>query len=362
MAQPDLIVINRFVPHTSTVPANKGQRVGIYLHEKFSSETGARFRTGGELKGRVVLFVHGNSVPSVPDFDLPFKNYSWMAYLAEAGFDTFSMDHTGYGFSPRPEMDNPCNLDENNQAILIPQLISEKCQPDYPHILSNSESDWDEIKTVVDFIRDLRGVDRVSLVGWSMGGPRAGGFAARYPEKIDKLVLYAPAYETSQPSTSAPVNLPGDVPMTLQTKQALMQDRWNNSVKCQDQIDPGIQDIIWQNIMGFDSSGSVWTREGVMRVRIGEYRGWNRMYAGKVVAPTLILVGENDFLLPAATELYPDLIASNRKVLVKMECATHFAVWEETQYEFMHEASKEWLLYGSFRKNSEGVFRQPRKQ
>ena len=29
----------------------------------------------------------------------PYQDYSWMAYLAHAGFDVFSMDMTGYGRS-----------------------------------------------------------------------------------------------------------------------------------------------------------------------------------------------------------------------------------------------------------------------
>ena len=32
-------------------------------------------------------------------FDVPYQDYSWMAYLAEAGFDVFAMDITGIGRS-----------------------------------------------------------------------------------------------------------------------------------------------------------------------------------------------------------------------------------------------------------------------
>ena len=39
-----------------------------------------------------------------------------------------------------------------------------------------------------------------------------------------------------------------------------------------------------------------------------------------------------------------------------MECATHFAVWETTQYKFMHEASLEWLRSGTFRGQTDGEF------
>ena len=71
----------------------------------------AEITRGERPDGKVVLFVHGELVPSVPDYDLPFEDYSWMGFLAEAGYDTFAMDQTGYGRSPRPKMDNPCNMD-----------------------------------------------------------------------------------------------------------------------------------------------------------------------------------------------------------------------------------------------------------
>ena len=39
-----------------------------------------------------------------------------MAYLADAGFDVFSMDTTGYGRSTRPApMNDPCNLSAEQQ-------------------------------------------------------------------------------------------------------------------------------------------------------------------------------------------------------------------------------------------------------
>ena len=68
----------RFVPHTSTVPANAGEQVGIYLREKTTDPATARFEAGESPVGRVVLFVHGGSVSSIPDYDLDYKDYSWM--------------------------------------------------------------------------------------------------------------------------------------------------------------------------------------------------------------------------------------------------------------------------------------------
>lgn len=354
----DFVTVDRFVPHTSTVPANHGERVGLFLHEKLSSDLAARIAEGATPDGKVVLFVHGGSIPSVPDYDLPFKDYSWMEHLAAAGYDTFAMDQTGYGLSPRPMMDDPCNMDADNRALVTPNPLADDCEPRYQHGLTTSQSDWDEIGRVVDYIRDLRGVDRVSLVGWSAGGPRTAGFAARNPDVVDKLVLFAPGYRPDQPSTPPEVLPGGAAPMRLQTRDTLENGRWRSTVACENQIDPDIQGVIWQTVMAYDQLGSVWgPSHGVMRVRTsaGSW-GWNREYAARVQAPTLILVGEEDFLLEADRQLYADLTGTENKVLVEMECATHFAVWETTQYRFMHQASLEWLEHGTFRGSASGRF------
>src|SRR6516162_7343925 len=80
------------VPHISTVPANAGKRVELFVREKVAS--GRRGRRGA---APVVLMIGGATISAVPDFDLQFENYSWMDYLAAARFDVFAMDLTGYG-------------------------------------------------------------------------------------------------------------------------------------------------------------------------------------------------------------------------------------------------------------------------
>ena len=124
-AEEPFVTVDRFVPHISSVPANQGERVGIFVREKVNRTLSTKFAGGGNPnEGKVVLFVHGGSVPSVPDYDLPYKDYSWMSYLARAGYDTFAMDHSGYGLSPRPMMDDPCNMDAENRALVKPVPLS----------------------------------------------------------------------------------------------------------------------------------------------------------------------------------------------------------------------------------------------
>jgi len=348
---------DRFVPHTSTVPANEGQQVGIFLHERLTAATAEAIRAGDSMEGKVVLFVHGVSVPSVPGFDLPYRDYSWMGFLASHGYDTFSMDNQGYGFSPQPFMDNPCNLDADDLATLG-GVTGSSCAPSYQHELTGSQTDWDEIDTVVDYLRELRGVDKINLVGWSLGGIRSGGYAARHPDKLHKLILFAPVYGADSASL-APEGFPrAGAPVRLQSRDTLINDRWTSNVACADQVEPGITDAIWETIMAFDRYGRAWEPPGgVMRVRAGSTWGWNREYAARIPVPTLIMVGEQDGLLNAGKSLYGDLNGTANKVLVTMNCATHFAIWEASQYRFMHEASLEWLASGQYRGKDSGAYR-----
>ena len=241
--------VDRFVPHVSTVPANEGIQVGIYLHEKIEASLKTQIAAGAPAQGKVVLFIHGVSVASAPAFDLPYKDYSWMEFLAAQGFDTFSMDHQGYGYSPQPHMDNPCNLSSEDQE-LIDSATTANCSADYQRQLTSSQTDWDEIDSVVDYLRALRGVDKVSIIGWSLGGIRTGGYAANNGEKLDKLVLFAPVYRQGSAAT-APSNFPAAAaPLALQTKDTLLNNRWGSNVACENQVDDDIAEVVWQSIMG----------------------------------------------------------------------------------------------------------------
>src|SRR5436190_5809496 len=187
-----LISLDHYVRVKSTAPAIAGQEAQIYVREVVIAGNALRGRPGPDS---VVLFVHGAGTPAEVSFDVPYKDYSWMAYLAKAGFDVFSMDMTGYGRSTRPPpMNDPCNLPKEQQARFVPQLIAAPCAPSRSTAITTMGSDWNDIGAVVDHLRGLRGVDKVSLVAWSQGGPRAGGYTARNPDKVAKLVVLAPAY------------------------------------------------------------------------------------------------------------------------------------------------------------------------
>src|SRR5579863_8575617 len=200
-----LLSVDHYVSVHSTVPSVSGQITEIYVRERLQASTVIRTAS---VADRVVLFVHGAGTPAEVAFDVPYQDYSWMAYLANSGYDVFSMDTTGYGRSTRPAaMNDPCNLAPEQQKSLVPQFLSTPCVPSYPHQLTTIASDWNDIGAVVDYIRALRHVGRINMVAWSLGGPRAAGYAAQHPEKLQKLVLLASAYDRKRP-TNAPVQLP----------------------------------------------------------------------------------------------------------------------------------------------------------
>ena len=117
--------IDHFVPHISTERANEGSRVSLFVRER-----------RGTPSGPVVLFVHGRSAAAIPSFDLEYRDYSWMVYLADAGFDVFALDLQGYGSSSKPAvMDDPCNTSADNQSkYLVPSPLPTPCPPRYPQV------------------------------------------------------------------------------------------------------------------------------------------------------------------------------------------------------------------------------------
>ena len=123
---------------------------------------------------QTVLYVHGATYPSETAFDLKLDGVSWMEYIASRGYDVWLLDLRGYGKSTRPaEMaDKP----EANAPIVTGQTAVK------------------DIGTAVDFILQRRNIPRLNLLGWSWGTTLMATYTTQNAAKVERLVLYAPAW------------------------------------------------------------------------------------------------------------------------------------------------------------------------
>ncbi len=345
-----LVTVDHYVRVKSIAPAFAGQEAKIYVREVALARAALQ---GGPAPVGVVLFVHGAGTPAEVTFDVPHKDYSWMAYLAKAGFDVFSMDMTGYGRSTRPSaMNDPCNFSKAQQAQFVPGLIPAACGPSHPSPITTMDSDWNDIGTVVDHLRALRRVDKVSIVGWSQGGPRGGGYAARNPAKVARLVMLAPAYTRASPLAAPNPLPPSSGPMTAQS-QADFKANWDRQVGCPDQYEPAAGAVVWTEMLDSDPVGATWG-PGVRRAPQVPTWGFNQAVVAKMQTPFLMVTGTHDKQVAPerVRDLYADL-GSKEKVIIELACSSHNAMWEKNRL-LLFKASLEWLKDGKVNGMSEG--------
>jgi pimeloyl-ACP methyl ester carboxylesterase len=152
---------------TATTPisasAHYASRDGlrIYLWEKHKAGLEEFSKSG-----KVALLVHGGTWSGRPDFDLQIRDYSLMDLLATNGYDTWAIDIHGYGHSDKTDKD-----------------------------WSGVQSAAADIDAAVEYITKLRSVTKIDLLGWSAGTQRAGLYVMQHPERVAKLILYAPAWK-----------------------------------------------------------------------------------------------------------------------------------------------------------------------
>ncbi|GGB20939.1 alpha/beta hydrolase [Puia dinghuensis] len=125
------------------------------------------------LSGRPpVLFIHGASFPSSLAFGFRMSGYSWMDELSANGIESFALDFLGYGNSDRyPEM-------YNSSPAGSPA--------------GRAMDAYKDIDSAVNVVIGKTGFKKIDLVAHSWGASVAMLYASRFPEKINKLVLFAP--------------------------------------------------------------------------------------------------------------------------------------------------------------------------
>ncbi|MBA2961078.1 MULTISPECIES: alpha/beta hydrolase [Ramlibacter] len=332
------------VPVTSTAPGMRGQAAQLYVREVTPADA---------AKLPVVLFVHGAGTPAEVSFDSRLEDYSWMRQVARAGFDVYSVSLTGYGGSTRPvPMGEPCNIAKAQQA----GYVAAPCAPTWQGPITTMSSDWNDIDAVVEHVRRVRGVERVSMVAWSQGGPRVTGYAALHPGKVDRIVVLAPAYNrTGIAREPSPLPAFPEGAMTVQSRRDFIAN-WDRQVGCPAQYDPAAATTIFDEMLESDPVGAKWGT-GVRRAPSVPTWGFNKEAVAGVKAPYLMVTGIHDKQVPPerVRELYEDL-GSPSKVLVDLGCSSHNAMWEKNR-KVLFDATVDWLRHGKVNGLERGTVR-----
>ena len=269
---------------------------------------------------RIVLFVHGVTFPSESTFDLSLDGFSWMDFIARAGYDVYLVDVRGYGRSTRPPaMSEPA--DRNPPLTTLAEAV-------------------DDVGVAVDFIRQRRNVGQVALIGWSWGTTVMGRYAATHGDKVNRLVLYAPSWQRKTPSGAARGN---DARAAYRSVEvARLKPRWLAGV-AQDKHDQLLPAGWFEAWVAANLATDPWGSKqspAVMRAPNGglptvQLSGdWTPPYdPASIKVPTLLVKGEWDADTPSymAQQLFPLLVNAPVKQYLEIGEGTHSIMLERNR-------------------------------
>jgi pimeloyl-ACP methyl ester carboxylesterase len=267
---------------------------------------------------RIVLMIHGATFPGTT-FDVPLAGRSWMDYLAERGFDVYALDLPGYGKSSRPTaMDAP--PDQNKPFMRTTDAVA-------------------AVRTVVECILKTHGAERLNLVGHSWGTTIAASFAAETPNRVERLVLYAPFWLRTPPVAAQPPSKLGSYRVVSRQRARV---RWLMGVpedKKKGLIPPGWFEMWADATFATDPLGAGRTVRAPNGVVEDFQEYWfatpPKPYfdPAKITSPVLLVVSEWDAESPPymGQTLYPLLIKAPWKRLTVLSEGTHFSLLESNR-------------------------------
>lgn len=302
-----------------TIPA-KDAGIELYVRNKRPAD----MKTFAPEK--VLLYVHGATYPSETAFDLELGGFSWMDYIARHGYDVYLLDLRGYGRSTRPpEMDQPA---KDNAPIV------------------KTETAVRDIEAVVEHILQRRGIEKLNLLGWSWGTTTMASYAAQNPQKVNKLVLFAPVWLRKEPLKLPPGPLPA---YRTVTRDAAKQ-RWLNGVPAEKQKDliPTGWFEAWADATFATDEWGMKQNPPILRAPNGVIDDIQNFWAAgkpkydpsKITAPTLIIHADWDQDTPAymSQALFPLLTNAAYKRYIVIGEGTHSVIMEKNRMQLFSEA------------------------
>jgi pimeloyl-ACP methyl ester carboxylesterase len=190
---------------------------------------------------------------------------------------------------------------EMNFFKLIPEL-SQRYRLIIPDHRNHGKSDEirghfsvEDLATVVAGVLDELGYDRVSILGYSMGGMAAQVFAHRYPERVDKLILAATAaYPIDRLRSVVRIAFWLARAFARISKKEAAMVTYYYLIR-HDMIDDSAQRWMWAALL--DRDPTLFYESGVAAWHF-DARGW----VGEIAAPTMVIIPEHDEVVPTRTQ------------------------------------------------------------
>ena len=304
--------------------SSKQAGINLYLRNKHPEEL---YDVKPE---KTVLFIHGASYPAHSSFDFQIDGQSWMDWMVSKGYDVYALDLRGYGKSTRPpEMGQTA---EANPPVVDTQAAVE------------------DVSAAVDFITGRRNSQKVVLVGWSWGATIAGTYASSMPQKVERLVLYAPQWlrEVAPPSDADM----GRVPAWRSVDPRDARDIWLKAVPeaKREAVLPKAVFAAWMTAtLASDPEPAV---PGTVRAPNGVVLDTMRFWASgkprwnpeKLSVPTLVVQGEWDAEAPPAMGMvvFNRITKAPFKRYLMIGETTHAALFETNRRQ-LYQAVREFL-------------------
>jgi pimeloyl-ACP methyl ester carboxylesterase len=274
------------------------ERNGVALHL-------ARYQTEEPGKKTPLLMVHGLTYSS-HEFDVDYGDYSLARFFANNGYAVWLLDIAGYGESQKVE----------------------------DGFMPNSDYAAEDIATAAKLILKESKTDKLNVLGWSWGTVTSGRFAAKYPELVDKLALYAPivAGLVALEVTAA------YQPTTWPHAAGDFQVKADNTIDY-DIVEPPVAATFLSNCWRYDGAGSP---NGGRRDLLVDPKE-RLIPTAAIKAPTLLIVGDKDQYVSVALceEALKTLPKGSELKVVKG--AAHAVMMEKPYYKEFRQTVLEFL-------------------